>query len=65
MQQNLKANPTDNAEKDPQDWVTGDEPMTGRRRRTLRRYASRPIYPDDSHQGRSIRGDRRNEGAIG
>ena len=29
MQQNPKANPTDNAEKDPQDWVTGDEPVTG------------------------------------
>jgi hypothetical protein len=24
-----KANPTRNAEKDPDDWVTGDEPMTG------------------------------------
>ncbi len=27
--QNPKANPTGNAEKDPDDWVTGDEPMTG------------------------------------
>ena len=27
--QNPKANPTGNAEKDPGDWVTGDEPMTG------------------------------------
>jgi uncharacterized damage-inducible protein DinB len=26
---NPKANPTSNAEKDPDDWVTGDEPMTG------------------------------------
>lgn len=24
-----KSNPTGNAEKDPSDWVTGDEPMTG------------------------------------
>ena len=24
-----QANPTGNAEKDPDDWVTGDEPMTG------------------------------------
>ena len=24
-----KAQPTGNAEKDPDDWVTGDEPMTG------------------------------------
>jgi hypothetical protein len=27
--QNPKANPTGNAEKDQDDWVTGDEPMTG------------------------------------
>ncbi len=27
--QNPKANPSGNAEKDPDDWVTGDEPMTG------------------------------------
>jgi uncharacterized damage-inducible protein DinB len=27
--ENPKANPTGNAEKDPDDWVTGDEPMTG------------------------------------
>ena len=26
---NPKAHPTSNAEKDPQDWTTGDEPMTG------------------------------------
>lgn len=26
---NPKANPTSNAEKDPHDWTTGDEPMTG------------------------------------
>jgi hypothetical protein len=24
-----KSHPESNAEKDPQDWVTGDEPMTG------------------------------------
>jgi len=24
-----KGHPTSNAEKDPEDWVTGDEPMTG------------------------------------
>ncbi len=27
--QNPKANPSGNAVKDPDDWVTGDEPMTG------------------------------------
>ena len=26
---NPKARPTSNAEKDPHDWTTGDEPMTG------------------------------------
>jgi hypothetical protein len=26
---NPKQHPTGNAEKDPEDWVTGDEPMTG------------------------------------
>ena len=29
MDQNPKAHPQDNAEKDPEDWVSGDEPMTG------------------------------------
>lgn len=29
MSDNPKSNPTGNAEKDPADWVTGDEPMTG------------------------------------
>jgi len=27
--QDPKTNPTGNAEKDPSEWVTGDEPMTG------------------------------------
>jgi hypothetical protein len=26
---NPKSNPTDNAVKDPDDWTTGDDPMTG------------------------------------
>ncbi|MDB5683521.1 MAG: hypothetical protein JWM38_813 [Sphingomonas bacterium] len=29
MTDNPKTDPTTNAEKDPDDWVTGDEPMTG------------------------------------
>jgi hypothetical protein len=29
MSDNPKTNPTSNAEKDPADWTTGDEPMTG------------------------------------
>jgi len=29
MIENPKTDPSDNAEKDPDDWVSGDEPMTG------------------------------------
>ena len=29
VSQDPKGEPTGNAEKDPDDWVTGDEPMTG------------------------------------
>lgn len=29
MSDNPKTNPTSNAEKDPSDWTTGDEAMTG------------------------------------
>jgi hypothetical protein len=29
MTTNPKTHPTSNAEKDPDDWTTGDEPMTG------------------------------------
>jgi hypothetical protein len=29
IDENPKSHPTSNAEKDPGDWVTGDEPMTG------------------------------------
>jgi len=42
-------NPQTNAEKDPEDWVTGDEPMTGPQRsylQTLAREAGRDV-PDD------------------
>ncbi len=34
---NPKVHPTSNAEKDPDDWVTGEEPMTGAQARTSRR----------------------------
>ena len=39
-----------NAEKDPEDWTTGDEPMTGPQRSylsTLAREAGREDVPDD------------------
>jgi Protein of unknown function (DUF3072) len=41
--------PNENAEKDPTDWVTGDEPMTGPQRsylNTLAHEAGREL-PDD------------------
>lgn len=41
--------PNENAEKDPSDWVTGDEPMTGAQRsylHTLAQEAQREV-PDD------------------
>jgi Protein of unknown function (DUF3072) len=42
-------NPQDNPEKDPEDWVTGDEPMTGPQRsylQTLAREARREVDLD-------------------
>jgi hypothetical protein len=41
---------TTNAEKDPEDWTTGDEPMTGPQRSylsTLAREAGEENVPDD------------------
>ena len=35
MSDNPKSHPTSNAEKDPDDWTTGDEPMTGAQRSYL------------------------------
>ena len=45
MTDNPKAHPTDNAEKPPEDWVTGDEPMTGAQAsylKTLSEQTGRP-----------------------
>ena len=50
MQQNPKANPTDNAEKDPQDWVTGDEPMTGAQASYLKTLCEQAHLPDDFNE---------------
>lgn len=44
-----QANPGSNAQKDPDHWVTGDEPATGAQRsylQTLAEEASEPV-PDD------------------
>ena len=49
--------PQDNPEKDPKDWVTGDEPMTGPQKsylQTLAREAGREIdFEDLSKAGAS------------
>ena len=54
--------PLDNMEKDPADWVTGDEPMTGAQRsylKTLSEKAHDPAAFDEPDQGRSLAPDRR------
>ena len=46
---NPKAEPSGNAEKNPDDWVTGDEPMTGPQRSyldTLAREAGEELSAD-------------------
>jgi hypothetical protein len=50
MTDNPKAHPTDNAEKPPEEWVTGAEPMTGAQAsylKTLSEQADRPDAFDD------------------
>ena len=47
--------PTQNAEKDPETWVTGDEPMTGPQKsylQTLAREAGREV-PEDLDKARA------------
>ena len=49
MSDNVQPTPQENAEKDPTDWVTGEEPMTGPQRSylsTLAQEAGREI-PDN------------------
>ena len=47
MRQNPKTKPTDNREKDPEDWVTGDEPMTGAQASYLKTLCEQANLPDD------------------
>ena len=47
--ENPKTHPTSNAEKDPHDWTTGDEPMTGAQAsylKTLSEEAGETFDPD-------------------
>ena len=67
---NPKQHPTGNAEKDPEDWVTGDQPMTGAQAsylKTLSEEAGEEFNPNlskaqasekiDALQERTGRGD--------
>jgi len=47
MQKNPKTHPTDNAEKDPKDWVTGEEPMTGAKASYLKTLCEQAHQPDE------------------
>ncbi len=51
MSKNPKSHTSSNTEKDPDDWVSGDEPMTGAQRsylKTLSDQAHRPeAYAED------------------
>ncbi|MDG4667377.1 DUF3072 domain-containing protein [Mycobacterium sp. 236(2023)] len=50
MSDNITQVPQENAEKDPSDWVTGDEPMTGPQRSYLQTLAQEAgvDVPDDA-----------------
>jgi hypothetical protein len=42
----LDAEPQSNTEKDPEDWVTGDEPMTGAQTSYLKTLSEQAHEPD-------------------
>ncbi|MDR5794666.1 DUF3072 domain-containing protein [Caballeronia sp. LZ008] len=44
---NPKSHPTSNAEKDPADWTTGDEPMTGAQASYLKTLCEEAKEPFD------------------
>ena len=55
--ENPKTHPTSNAEKDPRDWTTGDEPMTGAQAsylKTLSEEAHSAFDPDLTKADASI-----------
>ena len=58
--QTQNTNTLSNTEKDPEQWVTGDEPMTGAQRsylQTLSQEANEPFDPDISKADASRRID--------
>jgi hypothetical protein len=48
---NPKTTPTDNTEKKPEDWTTGDEPMTGAQRSYLKTLSEQAHDPDAFDEG--------------
>ncbi|WP_420136316.1 DUF3072 domain-containing protein [Sphingomonas sp.] len=49
MIDNPKSHPTSNAEKDPDDWTTGDEPMTGAQASYLKTLSEEAHQPFDEN----------------
>jgi hypothetical protein len=43
---NPKTEPTDNTQKDPEDWVSGDDPMTGAQASYLKTLCEQAGTPD-------------------
>lgn len=63
----LDPHPGSNTEKDPDDWVSGDEPMTGAQASyltTLCEEAGNRAAIAGTDQGRSIHTDRQTESAV-
>lgn len=50
---NPKENPVSNMEKDPDDWVSGDEPMTGAQMSYLKTLSEQAHDPDAFEEGLS------------
>jgi hypothetical protein len=50
---NPKTAPTGNTEKDPDDWVTGDEPMTGAQASYLKTLSEQKHRPEAYEEGLS------------
>ena len=49
----LDPEPPDNTQKDPDDWVSGDEPMTGAQRSYLKTLSEQARQPDQFEDGLS------------
>jgi hypothetical protein len=48
---NPKTSPTNNTEKNPDDWVSGDEPMTGAQASYLKTLCEQANQPDEFEEG--------------